>query len=87
MIKCSLPCVRLCELSKKEVINTFDGCRLGYVCDLEVDVVCGKVSKLFIPKSQGLFKKPQYLTVKWDQIERISNDMILVRVPPPPKKC
>lgn len=82
MIVCSLPSIKFGELSKKEVINTFDGHRLGYVCDVEIDVICGKICTLFVPKPHGLFQKPQYHLIKWDQIERISSDMILVRVPP-----
>lgn len=85
MIKCSLPCVRFCDLTKKEIINTFDGCRLGYACDIEIDIICGKVCKLFVPKPHGLFQKSQYYCIKWDQIERIGDDMILVCMPPPPK--
>lgn len=33
---------RFCELKQKEVINVCDGCRLGYVTDLELDVCTGK---------------------------------------------
>ena len=37
MIKCSLPTLKFCNLIKKEVINICNGCRLGYVCDIEID--------------------------------------------------
>ncbi|MBR2460471.1 MAG: YlmC/YmxH family sporulation protein [Clostridia bacterium] len=80
MIKCSLPTVKFCDLIKKEVINTCNGCRLGYVCDVEIDVLCGKISNIFVPKPHNIFQKVQYYCIKWEQIERISNDMILVAV-------
>ena len=35
--------VRLDELESKEVINIRDGVRLGYVCDLELDLACGRI--------------------------------------------
>ena len=46
MLKCpSLP-IRLCELMKKEVVNVYDGCRLGYICDLEMDTLCGRIKEI-----------------------------------------
>ncbi len=76
------PCVpiRFSELCKKEVINTFDGCRLGYVCDVEIDTMCGRVNFIFVPNRRKLFEKPKIIPIKWEQIERIGSDMILVRV-------
>lgn len=80
MIKCNLPTVKFCDLIRKEVINTCNGCRLGYVCEVEIDVVCGKVCNIFVPKPHKPFRKAPLLCIKWDQIERISNDMILVAI-------
>ena len=48
MIKCLPIPVKYSELIKKEVINTCDGCRLGYVCDLEIDAMCGRINALFM---------------------------------------
>ena len=78
--------MRFRELMKKEVVNTVDGSRLGYVCDIEIDVICGKACALFVPKPHNLFQKVQFHCIKWDQIERIGDDMILVRLPCPPPK-
>ena len=89
MLKCpSLP-IRFSELGKKEVINTCDGCRLGYVSDLEIDTSCGRVNAIFIPKPHRLFSKCEYYVVRWEQIERVGADMILVRLPklPPKPEC
>ena len=81
MIKCLPVPIRYSELIKKEVINTCDGCRLGYVCDLEIDAMCGRINALFIPERRKFFSKPTLITVKWDQIERIGADMIIVKLP------
>lgn len=80
VIKCPLPTVKYCDLIRKEVINTCNGCRLGYVCDMEIDVNCGKVCSIFVPKPHGFFQKVQFYCIKWEQIERISGDMILVAI-------
>ena len=47
--------MRICtftELKNKEVINVCDGRRLGYVCDLETDVECGRIISSLMP-SEG----------------------------------
>lgn len=86
MLKCpSLP-VRFSELCKKEVINTCDGCRLGYADDIEIDTMCGRVNAILVPKPHKPFTKCQYNVIRWEQIERIGADMILVRLPKPPEK-
>lgn len=80
MLKCpSLP-IRLCELMKKEVVNVYDGCRLGYICDLEMDTLCGRINVVYIPKCRISLKKKQYIVIKWEQIERIGADTVLVRL-------
>ena len=85
MLKCpSLP-VRYSELCKKEVISTSDGCRLGYVSDLEIDTGCGRVNAVFVPKSHKIFSKCEYYVIRWEQIEKIGSDMILVRLQRSPK--
>lgn len=86
MLKCpSLP-IRFSELCKKEVVNTCDGCKLGYVCDLEIDVSCGRINALLVPKKHKLFAKCDYYVIRWEQVERIGSDMILVKVSRPPQK-
>ena len=81
MIKCLPIPLKYSELIRKEVINTCDGCRLGYVCDIEIDSMCGRINTLFIPHRRKLLSKPSFTVVKWEQIERIGADMILVKLP------
>lgn len=80
MMKCPMLPVSFTELCRKEVINTANGCRLGYVCDVEIDTMCGRVNSLTVNSSRKIFGKPKCCTVRWEQIERIGADMILVRV-------
>ncbi len=73
-------------LRDKEVINTADGCRLGYVCDLEIDPSCGRILALLIPGKGGLFKpgKCREIRIPWNSIVRIGDDLILVCLSAPP---
>ncbi len=81
----SLP-VRFSDLCRKEVINTCDGCRLGHITDLEIDTLCGRINCIFIPKPHKPFSKCQYHIIRWEQVERIGADTVLVRLPKPPLK-
>jgi len=69
------------ELRYKEVINICDGCRLGYVGDVEVLLPEGKVSALIVPgpyRFFGLFGRGEEFYIPWDCIRRIGDDIILV---------
>ena len=75
-----VPC-RLQELRKKEVINAHNGCKLGYVDDLEVDIKCAKVAALIVygrPRLFGLFGKSDDYYIPWEKIRLIGEDAILV---------
>ena len=70
------------ELRQKEVINLCDGCRLGYVCDLEFDLCDGRITALILPGEGTLFGfgRCELIVIPWDKIETIGGDAILVRV-------
>ena len=72
---------RFCDLKQKEVINICDGCRLGYVTDLEFDVRTGKVIALMIPAECGrfhFFGGGQEYYIPWRCIKKIGDDIILI---------
>ena len=86
---------RLSELREKEVINVRDGCRLGYVCDLELDLPEGCIKALIVPgpcKWLGLIGRDGEYVIDWKCICKIGSDAILVEVDrdkirgPKPKK-
>ncbi len=71
------------ELRQKEVINTKDGSRLGYVCDLVFNTDCGKITELIVPgpsKLFGLMGKEQEYHIAWDDVDQIGDDVILVDI-------
>jgi YlmC/YmxH family sporulation protein len=81
MLKCPNFPTRYSDLIKKEVVNVHDGCKLGYVCDLDIDTLCGRINAIFVPKASPIFKKKDYYVIKWEHIERLGCDTILVRLP------
>ena len=81
MLKCPQLPIRFSCLIKKEVVNVYDGCKLGCVSDLDIDALCGRINAIFVPKGGISFRKRQYHIIKWEQIEQIGGDMILVRLP------
>ena len=71
--------VSFSEISDKEVVNLCDGKRLGYVCDADIDTECGRITRLAIPAKRGLFPGKSRIYIRWENIERIGEDIILVR--------
>ncbi|MBQ9673181.1 MAG: YlmC/YmxH family sporulation protein [Ruminococcus sp.] len=77
------------ELRHKEVINRTNGCRIGFVDDLDIDVECARINALIIYGGFRLFgffgKKNDYI-IPWKNIGVVGEDTILVdwNVPKPP---
>ena len=76
--------MRICsvsDLKNKEVICLSDGARLGYVSDAEFDLDSGLLVSLTVPFSEKLFSfsKCEVYRILWADIERIGDDVILVR--------
>ena len=75
---------RIRELRRKEVINICDGCKLGYVADVDVRVPDGQVVAIVVLgpcRFFGLFGRGEEYYVPWDCIQRIGDDIILVDKP------
>ena len=75
-------CCRITDLRCKEVINLYDGCRMGYVGDVEVDTLCGRVVSIVVPGRChffGLLGRDEDYVIAWEQIEKIGDNIILVR--------
>lgn len=73
--------VRIYDMKQKEVINTGDGSRLGYISDIEIDLTNGKILQLIVPgpgRVLGLFGKEMEYQIPWDKIKKIGEDIILV---------
>ncbi len=73
---------------EKVVVDTACGKRLGYVCEVEFDICSGKITAIVVKEEGGFFGKGKKdLTIPWCNIEKIGEDIILVRtegcLPPP----
>jgi YlmC/YmxH family sporulation protein len=86
---------RFSQLRRKEVINISDGCRLGYVGDLELRIPEGDVKALIVfgpCRFFGLFGRGEDFYIPWDCVQRFGDDIILIdkpfqrREPPPGRK-
>ena len=74
---------RVTDMCYKEVINVCDGQRLGFVCDVEVDVVSGRVISLIVPgpyRFWGIFGREDDFVIPWECISRIGEDIIIIEV-------
>jgi YlmC/YmxH family sporulation protein len=72
---------RLSDLKSKEVINVETGRRMGFVCDIEFSLENGKFTALIVPgqrKFRLFFSKPEDIYLKWENIVKIGDDIILV---------
>lgn len=70
------------DLREKEIINLKDGCRLGSVCDVEIDTCTGRVLALIVfgkSKWMGFGGRQEDIRIAWEDIEVIGDDTILVR--------
>ena len=72
---------RMAELRDKEIINISDGCRFGYVGDVELDLETGKVKALVVPgrlRFFGLLGREEDYVFPWECVRRFGEDIILV---------
>lgn len=76
---------RIVELKNKEVVNIKNGCRIGCVNDVEIDIKCARIISIIIYgklKFFGLFGREEDIIIKWENIETIGDDIILVNYNP-----
>jgi YlmC/YmxH family sporulation protein len=75
--------VRIYDLKQKEVINIKDGCRFGFICDIEIDEHCGTVISIIVPgpgRVFGMFGRDQEYKIPWENVCQFGDDIILVDV-------
>ena len=81
---------RIADFRYKEVINVCTGYRLGYVCDVEFDLTDGHITALIVPgpcRFFGIFGREDDYLLPWECIERIGEDIVLVKVPGEFRRC
>ena len=76
---------RFSEFRCKEVVNVCDGARLGYVCDLELELPEGRIKAVYVPgppRFFGLLGHDGYYCIPWGCIQRMGCDLLLVDIDP-----
>lgn len=73
--------MRLSELQNKDVINVGDGKKIGNIIDIVIDPT-GKMQSMVVEQTKGIFSfsNKDDLEIKWQQIEKIGEDVILVKI-------
>ncbi len=72
--------MRLSDLQNKDIVNIEDGKKIGNIIDVIIDKE-GNMESLIVQKSKfitNIFSNKDEMEVKWKQIEKIGEDVILV---------
>ncbi len=77
--------MKLSDLIGKEIINIYDGARLGTVgdSDLIIDGDSGYVDSILLPNPNGflrVFGDRSTLTIPWEAIKKIGDQVIIVEL-------
>lgn len=74
--------MRLSDLQSKDVVNVFDGKKIGSIIDVKIKQD-GTMGGLIVEKSKflvSLFSNKDEIEINWNQIEKIGEDVILVKI-------
>lgn len=66
------------DLKEKEVVNIYDGKKLGRIIDIIFESSTGLVVGIVVPGEKKLFRKNDDIFVTINKIKRIGDDVILV---------
>jgi YlmC/YmxH family sporulation protein len=75
--------MRLSELEGKEMINLYDGGRLGTIreSDLIIEPECGEIESIIIPSRSNFFNlwsERREMVVPWNTVKKIGSEVIIV---------
>ncbi len=72
--------MRLSDLQSKDIININDGKKIGNIIDVKINEQ-GDMEGLVVEQSKflvSMFTSRNEVEIKWNQIEKIGEDVILV---------
>ncbi|MDQ0286636.1 YlmC/YmxH family sporulation protein [Desulfofundulus luciae] len=75
--------MRLTELAGKEIVNIYDGARLGVVgeSDVAIDIETGQVQSIILPRRGNpisFWFDRQQLVIPWEAVRKIGSEVIIV---------
>lgn len=73
--------MRLSDLQSKDIININDGKKIGTIIDVNINED-GKMNSLVVERGRFLskFSSKSEIEIKWHQVEKVGEDVILVNV-------
>ena len=74
--------MRLSDLQNKDVVNIIDGKKIGNIIDVSINQE-GVTTGLIVEKYKfliSMFTSNKEIVIKWNQIEKIGEDVILVNI-------
>ncbi|BAF59462.1 MAG: YlmC/YmxH family sporulation protein [Pelotomaculum sp.] len=77
--------MRMCDLVGKEIVNMFNGARLGVVgeSDMAIDLESGQIRSIILPRKGGfinLWLERQQLVIPWESVRKIGSEVIIVEL-------
>ena len=75
--------MKLSELQKKDIISIRDGKKIGRIIDVEFDINNGYMIHFVIEKAhylKSIFSQSDELTIKFSQIKKMGEDVILIDI-------
>ncbi len=74
--------MKLSDMQKKDIIFLGTGKKIGRIIDAEVEISTGKIISFLIEKKniKYIFNNESYLNIKFNQIKKIGEDVILIDV-------
>lgn len=75
--------MRLSELQNKDIVNVNNGSKIGKIIDVLINTE-GNMEALIVQKNKiiNVFNNSNEFEVKWSQIKKIGEDVILVTLSP-----
>lgn len=75
--------MRLIELTGKEIVNLYNGARLGVVgeSDLAIDTETGRIRSIILPRKSNLLSfwvEKQQLIIPWEAVRKVGKEVIIV---------
>ncbi len=77
--------MRLSELIGKEIVNLYNGARLGTIgeSDLIIDDLSGEIESIILPNKGNLInfwnEKPQ-MVIPWQSVKKVGTQVIIVEL-------
>ena len=77
--------MRLGELMGKEIVNIYNGARLGIVgeSDLAFDLETGEIRSIIVPRKSGILNfwlDRQQLITPWEAVRKVGTEVIIVEL-------